>query len=332
MTNKTTRRPLTPDDPRHGTLSGYKIHRCRCTPCRAANRDYNDRYNRLNAYGRWAPLVDAAPVRQHVNQLRAKGLGAARIAQLAGVGTATVQHLVWRHHSGRPPTKRLRPHVAQALLAVKADTSALADGAFVNAAGTRRRIQALAAFGWSIAEQARRLNRGIRNFNDLLTQQLVTVRTAREVAELYEQMSATPPPAGMVRTRTRRMAANREWAPPLAWDDDIDDPAATPHTGQPENTPEQDVDEVLVRRALIGDARFDDLNAAEQIALWHAWERQRRARLLDGPGLKDFATLHGLKTHVVEQLRNTATRSTAKTQPSTTNAAATGRTSERTAA
>ncbi|SHX67012.1 Uncharacterised protein [Mycobacteroides abscessus subsp. abscessus] len=27
-----------PDDPRHGTPNGYNNHRCRCGPCREANR------------------------------------------------------------------------------------------------------------------------------------------------------------------------------------------------------------------------------------------------------------------------------------------------------
>lgn len=38
---------LEPDDPRHGTGTGYTYHRCRCGPCRQANT------NRLRAY-RWS--------------------------------------------------------------------------------------------------------------------------------------------------------------------------------------------------------------------------------------------------------------------------------------
>lgn len=32
--------PLAPDDPRHGTASGYIRHRCRCQPCHEAERAY----------------------------------------------------------------------------------------------------------------------------------------------------------------------------------------------------------------------------------------------------------------------------------------------------
>lgn len=32
-----SRKPLAPDDPRHGTTTAYDYHRCRCEKCRAAN-------------------------------------------------------------------------------------------------------------------------------------------------------------------------------------------------------------------------------------------------------------------------------------------------------
>jgi len=35
-----TRKPLTPDDPRHGTANGYTNHLCRCPPCRMAHYAY----------------------------------------------------------------------------------------------------------------------------------------------------------------------------------------------------------------------------------------------------------------------------------------------------
>lgn len=324
---------LNPDDPRHGSLAGYKIHRCRCPRCRTANRDYNNRYNRLNAYGRWQPMVDAEPVRQHINALRAAGLGVQRIADLAGVGNSTVQHLVWRHHAGRPPTKRLRSEVAAALLAVQATPDVLAGGAFVDATGTRRRIQALVAFGWPLAEQARRLRRSLRNFRDLLTQKQVTARTAREVADLYEQMSATPPPAGWVTTRTRRFAARNGWEPPLAWDD-IDDPDATPNTDPADDEP--DIDEVLVRRALAGHAPLDTLNEPERIALWKAWIAHRNEYAQPTPGLADFARIYKTTTLVAERFRNLAEGLNSRGKPrkttTTSSSAASGRTSERTAA
>lgn len=35
---------LAPDDPRHGTTTGYRAHRCRCDRCRSALADYMREY------------------------------------------------------------------------------------------------------------------------------------------------------------------------------------------------------------------------------------------------------------------------------------------------
>jgi hypothetical protein len=42
---------LAPDDPRHGTHTGYHNHGCRCEPCREACRVYN-RERAINKYQR----------------------------------------------------------------------------------------------------------------------------------------------------------------------------------------------------------------------------------------------------------------------------------------
>lgn len=41
------RNPLTVDDPRHGTLSGYTNHKCRCDECRSAAREYAARRKQI---------------------------------------------------------------------------------------------------------------------------------------------------------------------------------------------------------------------------------------------------------------------------------------------
>ena len=40
---------------------------------------------RQTAYGRWQPYVDAQPVRDHINTLRAQGMGWKRVAEVANV-------------------------------------------------------------------------------------------------------------------------------------------------------------------------------------------------------------------------------------------------------
>lgn len=98
-------------------------------------------------------------------------------------------------------------------------------GFLVPAAGTRRRLQALAAIGWSSREVARRLGVTPQTLRRLYGQTSVLTSTRDRVAALYDELSMTP---GSNRT-TVTWAVRRGWAPPLAWDDDrIDDPAAKP--------------------------------------------------------------------------------------------------------
>lgn len=104
--------------PNGPSLAGYKIHRCRCSGCCTANRTYNQRHRRLVAYGRWQPLVDAEPVRQHVRKLH-DTYSVDTIAALAGVGYATVNTLIWNR--GGKPRKRVRKEVAEKILAVQPD-------------------------------------------------------------------------------------------------------------------------------------------------------------------------------------------------------------------
>ena len=44
MTDSTWALLTDPDDPRHGTLSAYLNHDCRCDPCKAANAANQRRY------------------------------------------------------------------------------------------------------------------------------------------------------------------------------------------------------------------------------------------------------------------------------------------------
>lgn len=109
---------------------------------------------------------------------------------------------------------------------------------WVPAAGTQRRLQALAWNGWSWGLLAARLG---------CTRQTLRVRvhrpgqvktaTATAVAALYDDLWDQPPPERTPHERhhadlARQHARKQGWAPPLAWDDDtIDDPAATPAPG-----------------------------------------------------------------------------------------------------
>ena len=169
--------------------------------------------------------------------LSAAGLGWRRVAELAGMAPTAVCRLLYGGPGSRPPTRRVRPNTAEAILAIQPSPDALAPGAKVGITGTRRRVQALVATGWSQARLAERLGLSRSNFGAMMRCEQVTAATARAVSDLYDRLWNQPPPEHDQRTRiaasrSRHHAEREGWPPPLAWDDDqIDDPAARPAEG-----------------------------------------------------------------------------------------------------
>ena len=206
---------------RHGTHVCYVADGCRCVACTAANTGYENTRLRLHVYGRWNNLVDAQPAREHVQELMASGMGWKRVARAAGVPSSTVGKLIYgAPDRGIGPSKRLRPATVTALLGVKLDS------AYVPAVGTRRRLEALTALGWCRAELARRLGRGPSL--QIAARDVVLRSTAAAVTALYDELSMTLPPERtkaekISAARSRRMAREKGWPPPLAWDDDTID-------------------------------------------------------------------------------------------------------------
>ena len=202
----------------HGDRARYVLDLCRCRPCRNAAAAYERQRSRLVAYGTWVAYVDAGPVREHVAWLQANGMGARTIAAASGVSNGSITRLLYGAPD-RAPSRRVRGRTARALLAVR---PAPRDGARVPARGTIRRLQALVALGWTQTELGRRLSWQVGNISRVCHghRDCVSARLARQVADLYEELSATPGPS----KRARGTAARHGWAPPLAWDDiDLDD-------------------------------------------------------------------------------------------------------------
>jgi transcriptional regulator with XRE-family HTH domain len=163
--------------------------------------------------------------------MQARGLAFERVAQLAGVNPRVVGHLLYGSPAkGLPPARRIRPATAQALLAVR--PTDLPSAGWVAAAGTQRRLRALAAIGWSAPRLAERLGMNPVALSRLMTRdkQRVTAITAAKARALYDELWNTSGPWPKART----WAAQHGWPPPLAWDDDtIDDPAAQPAVPAP---------------------------------------------------------------------------------------------------
>lgn len=214
----------------HGTLSKFKVENCTCEPCRAADRRYANRRSRLMAYGQWQPYVDADPVRAHVQKLREFGVGWRTLAKIAGVPTGSMSKLIYGDGPrGMAPSKRVRPSTAAAILAIEPTMDLLADGAMIDGAGTRRRLQALVAVGWSQNQLAARVGVDRNQISRAVHgAPLVRCGTARAVRDIYRELWNRRPPETEHRekiaaARARNYAREHGWHRPAAWDDDLID-------------------------------------------------------------------------------------------------------------
>lgn len=217
----------------HG-YARYKLDGCRCNTCGWAVAQYNDARNHAIRRGTWQPWTDAEPVRQHIAQLRACGMGLRAIAAAAGIDRKRLQALtVGRPERGTGPQQQVRPALAAAVLKVEPTLDTMAAATPVDATGTRRRLQALVAGGWPQQHLAAELGMTPSNFGRTISSEQVIVRTARAAREVYDRLwNADPLEHGASQggiTRARQRAAANGWAPVGAWDDDtIDSPDAFP--------------------------------------------------------------------------------------------------------
>lgn len=98
----------------------------------------------------------------------------------------------------------------------------------VDATGTRRRLQALSALGWSMDAVAPYFGVGLAAVHKWRIAEQVNTTTAERVRAVYDHLSLTQGPS----RRSQLNAARMGWPPPLAWDDDsIDNPDAGPAEG-----------------------------------------------------------------------------------------------------
>jgi len=220
----------------HG-YARYKLDGCRCYTCGFAVAQYRDAREHAVRRGLWQPFVDADPVRLHLRNLQACSMGLRAIAAAAHVDRKRLQAVLnGRPERGTPPQSQVRPELAVAVLQVEATLDTMAPSTVINAAGTRRRLQALVFAGWPQSHLAAALGMSPGNFSALIKTDHVLVRTARAVRDLYDRFwRANPLKAGVSSgsvTRAKNLAITNRWAPVGAWDDDtIDDPASVPSIG-----------------------------------------------------------------------------------------------------
>lgn len=167
-----------------------------------------------------------------------------------GVSSTTIrrwQHKQMREHTGWPTPADIAAWRADdaehaAVRAYNAEQTArwrtrryvLRGPLLIPAHGTVRRLRALNTLGWTLNDLADRLGLGAARVSQLTAGRHTTVHhdTYTAVTALYAQLSMSVPthhPAWLL-ARTRKVAAGKGWAPPLAWDDAaLDDPAGRPY-------------------------------------------------------------------------------------------------------
>lgn len=156
----------------------------------------------------------------------------------------------------------------------------------ISSLGTRRRIEALACLGWSGYDIAVRLGHGKEWLRQVYIRDQIHRRTAERIAATYDELCMRLPPVDTANrrrmvSRTRRRAARKGWAPPLAWDDiDHDPEPASGVTNDPINaiTMRKDVDRVVVWRVLNGDTTAaTGATAAERRRIAACWAESGRS-------------------------------------------------------
>lgn len=134
--------------------------------------------------------------------------------------------------------------------------------------GTSRRLQALAALGWSFVEIAARLDCDKEWPRRWAKRGHPTIHrsTAEKIDRVYRELCMTLPPEDTTQqksaaSRVRTVARRNGWVPPLAWDNiDTDpEPVDAPHLGLTEDS----IDEAVVERMLASGERTRKLTAGE---------------------------------------------------------------------
>lgn len=219
---------------------------------------------RSPAGGQEVPGPVLASVRRHLEVLLAGGVPAAQIVVDAGVNRQTIQWVLsGRAEAGVPPGYRIGwVHVARirAITAPAGLHPGDPDRAAVPAVGSVRRMRALVAAGYPVAELAERLGLARAAAAGLLDGSADTVAAglARSVARLFDALQLRPGPSAAA----RKYAAVRRWAPPLAWDEEaLDDPAGAADTGRGKRA---GFPELYAEMRMLG---FSDVRIAERLGV-----------------------------------------------------------------
>lgn len=219
--------------PHHNTLTCYTDYRCRLPQCKERYNAWNRERRSRKTEGR---LVDATPVRRHIQWLQSEGVTLYKLAYTTGVPRQELRDFLYPC-PGKNRGRRLRtsPETAARILAVTPDNCRSGK---TSAVGTRRRIQALAAAGWTLKYVTADAGISVYDVSRLLRRDTVLVSTAKAVAVTFERLKRQRPERNgideVMAKRTRNRAAEEKWPTINYWADRmdvIDDPDFEPLYG-----------------------------------------------------------------------------------------------------
>lgn len=233
-----TRKPLPP----HGTYArangspGIRPQ-CTCPPCRKAWLRARKAAHVNRQLGR-PSIVKAAPARAHLTVLR-QTMTWQQIADITCCMRTTLQDI----HSGK--SQSIRRRTATAVMAVTAQP-ATEPRLYVDATGSRRRLQALAVLGHSIRVIADEASTVQARLQPIQAGSQPTVTVAARIKAAYVPLLSTPAQEGRGSTLVRRHATAKGWLGPGYWDDDeIDDPNFIPAVASTSSLKKDDVTHLL---------------------------------------------------------------------------------------
>ena len=204
--------------PKKGRTRGRSCFMSGCDhpECREAHRVYCAEYWQVRKqYTNTVKNIDPSRARAHLAKLRESGMGVDTIAQAMGIRKNTLWEII---REQRP--EGIKPDTERRILAVQPRP------AWVDSTGSVRRLRALAALGHTFDKAAAELGLHHRTVSKIACGHVPTLHreTADRITLLFERWSMIEGPSARIKSGAR----NKGWAPPLAWDDDIDDPEATP--------------------------------------------------------------------------------------------------------
>lgn len=170
----------------HGTLARYN-QRCRCEPCKKAQRLYAAELRARHAIGQANPIVSATRARNHIWRLKKAGVGQVWLHRASGVRLTTIQEI----RTGKK--RRIRKDTERAILAVTADA-----GRWVEGSRYLSMIDHMVELGFPkswIAERVRwkkgsnlRHGRSVGNCLGVGRGERISRRSAEKIEQLYRTL------------------------------------------------------------------------------------------------------------------------------------------------